>query len=326
MTSRRDIIIGAASVAAPVWFSGAVHATDAYPSKLITIIVPQTPGGANDIIGRALGQKLAATLGVPVVVENKAGAGGNVGTAYAAHLPRDGYSLLITAQSAQTINPFLYRKVPFDPVKDFEPVMVVGVAPYMLAVNPNFPAKNLRDIIALAKAQPGKINYASAGNGTVNHMLGEMLKTAAGIDIVHVPYRGAAPAAADVVGGQVPMTFGSFPGLMPFVKGGQLRAIGVCTEKRTALAPDLPTLAETVPGLYANAWYGLFAPAGTPRDVINKLHLEVVKAMDSADMKERLSLLGVEPTTSTPDQLAVLMKDDLVRWAKIVKDSGAHLD
>ena len=326
MTSRRDIIIGAASMAAPILFSGAARAAEPYPSKLITIIVPQAPGGANDIIARALGQKLAATIGSPVIVENKAGAGGNVGTAYAAHLPKDGYSLMITAQSVQTINPFLYRKVPFDPVRDFEPVGLVGVAPYMLAVNPNFPAKNLRELIALAKAQPGKINYASAGNGTVNHMLGEMLKVAAGIDIVHVPYRGAAPAAADVVGGQLPMTFGSFPGLMPFVKGGQLRAIGVCTEKRTMLAPDLPTLAETVPGLYANAWYGMFAPAGTPKEIINKLHTEIVKAMNSPELKERLAVLGVEPTTSTPDQLALLMKDDLVRWAKIVKNSGAQLD
>ena len=326
MTSRRDIIIGAASMAAPILFSGTARAAEPYPSKLITIIVPQAPGGANDIIARALGQKLAATIGTPVIVENKAGAGGNVGTAYAAHLPKDGHSLMITAQSVQTINPFLYRKVPFDPVRDFEPVGLVGVAPYMLAVNPNFPAKNLRELITLAKAQPGRINYASAGNGTVNHMLGEMLKTAAGVDIVHVPYRGAAPAAADVVGGQLPMTFGSFPGLMPFVKSGQLRAIGVCTEKRTSLAPDLPTLAETIPGLYANAWYGMFAPAGTPKEIINKLHTEIVKAMNSPELKERLAVLGVEPTTSTPDQLALLMKDDLVRWAKIVKDSGAQLD
>ena len=326
MTSRRQIIASAASLAAPLLWSGSARATDPYPSKLITIIVPQAPGGANDIIGRALAQKLASTIGGPVIVENRQGAGGNVGTAYVARLPKDGYSLLLTAQSAQTINPFLYRKIPFDPVKDFDPIMVVGAAPYLLAVNPAFPAKNLRELVALAKAQPGKINYASAGNGTVNHMLGEMLKTAAGIDIVHVPYRGAAPAAADVVGGQLPMTFGSFPGLMPFVRSGQLRVIGVCTEKRTQLAPELPTLAETIPGLYANAWYGLFAPAGTPKEIINKLHAEIAKALESAEMKERFAVLGVEPAPSTPDQLASLMKTDLVRWAKIVKDSGAQLD
>lgn len=326
MTSRRQIIASAASLAAPLLWSGSARAADPYPSKLITIIVPQAPGGANDIIGRALAQKLASTIGGPVIVENRQGAGGNVGTAYVARLPKDGYSLLLTAQSAQTINPFLYRKIPFDPVKDFDPIMVVGAAPYLLAVNPAFPAKNLRELVALAKAQPGKINYASAGNGTVNHMLGEMLKTAAGIDIVHVPYRGAAPAAADVVGGQLPMTFGSFPGLMPFVRSGQLRVIGVCTEKRTQLAPELPTLAETIPGLYANAWYGLFAPAGTPKEIINKLHAEIAKALESSEMKERFAVLGVEPAPSTPDQLASLMQTDLVRWAKIVKDSGAQLD
>lgn len=326
MTSRRQLILGAASLSAPLFWSPAAGAADAYPSKLITIVIPQTPGGANDIVGRAVAQKLATTLGVPVIVENRPGAGGNVGTTYVARLPKDGYTLLLTAQSAQTINPFLYKKISFDPVKDFDPVMVVGAAPYMLAVNPTFPAKNLREVIALAKEQPGKINYASAGNGTLNHLLGEMLKVAAGIDIVHVPYRGAAPAAADVVGGQVPMTFGSLPGLMPFVKGGQLRAIGVCTEKRSPLAPDLPTLAETIPGLYANAWFGLFAPAGTPKEITQKLHAEIAKALDSTDMKERFAVLGVEPAPSTPDQLASLMKADLLRWGKIVKDSGAQLD
>ncbi len=326
MTSRREIITSAVTLALPFFASGPVWAQDSYPSKLITILVPQAPGGANDIIGRALAQKLAGTFGSPVIVENKPGAGGNVGTAYVARQPRDGYTLLLNAQSVQTINPFLYRNIPFDPVKDFDPIMVVGVAPYLLAVNPAFPAKNLRELVALAKAQPGKINYASAGNGTVNHMLGEMLKTAAGIDIVHVPYRGAAPAATDVISGQLPMTFGSFPGLMPFVRSGQLRALGVCTEKRTQLAPDLPTLAETIPGLYANAWYGLFAPAGTPREIIGKIHLEVSKSLGTADMKDRLAGLGVEPAPGTPDQLASLMRDDLVRWAKIVKDSGAHID
>ena len=326
MTSRRTFIAGAASLAAPMFWSGAARAADPYPTKVITIVVPQAPGGANDVIGRALAQKLAATIGGPVIVDNRQGAGGNVGTGYVARQPKDGYTLLLNAQSVQTINPFLYRKVGFDPVKDFDPVMVVGVAPYMLAVNTSLPAKNLRELVALAKAQPGKLNFASAGNGTVNHMLGEMLKTAAGIDIVHVPYRGAAAAATDTIGGQAQMTFGSLAGLMPFVKSGQLRTIGVCTEKRTALAPDVPTLAETIPGLYANAWYGLFVPAGTPKEIVARLHGEIAKIMESAEMKERLAGLGVESAPSTPEQLAMLMRDDLVRWAKIVKDSGAQLD
>lgn len=326
MSSRRSILAGAASLAAPFLWSGTARAADPYPSKVIAIVVPQAPGGANDVIGRALAQKLATSIGGPVIVENRQGAGGNVGTAYVARQPKDGHTLLLNAQSVQTINPFLYRKVPFDPVKDFDPVMVVGVAPYMLAVNPSLPVRNLRELVALARSQPGKINYASAGNGTVNHMLGEMLKTAAGIDIVHVPYRGAAAAATDVIAGQAQMTFGSIAGLLPFVKSGQLRALGVCTEKRTQLAPDLPTLAETIPGLHANAWYGLFAPAGTPRDIVNKLHTEIAKLMDAPDMKERLVGLGVESAPSTPEQLAALVRDDLVRWSKIVKDSGAQLD
>ena len=326
MTSRRKIIVGGASLGVPLLWSGASRADDPYPSKVITILVPQTPGGANDIIGRALAQKLSGAIGAPVIVENKPGAGGNVGTTYVARQPKDGYTLLLNAQSVQTINPFLYRNISFDPVKDFEPIMVVGVAPYLLVVNPSLPARNLSELVALAKAQPGKINYASSGNGTVNHLLGEMLKVAAGVDMVHVPYRGIAPAATDVVAGQVPVTFGSFPGLMPFVRSGQLRALAVCTEKRTQLAPDLPTMAETIPGLFANAWYGLFAPAGTPREIIAKVHSEVAKLLDGADMKERFAGLGVEPAPSTPDQLAGLIREDLVRWGKIVKESGARVD
>jgi tripartite-type tricarboxylate transporter receptor subunit TctC len=328
MSKRRQLIAGTALLGAPFLWSRSARAADpsSYPSKLITIVVPQAPGGANDVIGRALAQRLSAVIGGPVIVENRQGAGGNLGTAYVARQPKDGHTLLLNAQSVQTINPFLYGKVPFDPVKDFDPVMVVGVAPYMLAVNPAVPAKNLRELVALAKASPGKFNYASAGNGTVNHLLGEMLKNAAGIDIVHVPYRGAAAAATDVVAGQVPMTFGSLAGLMPFVRSGQLRTLGVCTEKRTQLAPDLPTLAETIPGLYANAWYGLFAPAGTPKEIIARLNTDIIKLMDSPEMRERLVGLGVEAAPGTPDQLATLMREDLVRWSKIVKDSGAQLD
>ena len=326
MTSRRALLAGAASLATPLLWTGAARAADPYPTKVITIVIPQAPGGANDVIGRTLAQKLASTIGGPVIAENRQGAGGNVGTAYVARQPKDGYTLLLNAQSVQTINPFLYRRIPFDPVKDFDPVMVVGVAPYMLVANPALPVRNVRELVALCKAQPGKINYASAGNGTVNHMLGEMFKTAAGVDIVHVPYRGAAAAATDVIGGQAQIAFASIASVLPFVKAGQLRALGVCTEKRTALAPEQPTLAETIPGLHANAWYGLFVPAGTPREIITKLQVEIAKLMDDKEMKERLIGLGVEPAPSTPEQLAVLVKDDLVRWAKIVKDSGAQLD
>ncbi|RYF57796.1 MAG: tripartite tricarboxylate transporter substrate binding protein [Comamonadaceae bacterium] len=319
----------AASVLACVgWLASSVaaQAADSYPNRAVTMVVPQTPGGANDVIGRAIAQHLGQNLGQPVVVENKAGVGGNVGTAIAARAPNDGYTILLTAQSAHTINPALYPKIPFDPVNDFEPIMAVAVAPYMLVVNAAFPAKNLQELIDLAREKPGQINFASAGNGTVNHLLGEMLKKSTGIDIVHIPYRGAAPAATDVVGGQVPMTFGSFPGLLPFVRSGQLRALGVATETRTPLAPELPTLAETVPGLYANAWYGLFAPKGTPKAVIDRLQAGVVQVLQKPELQTAMQSQGLVIAPSTSDELATLLKSDLARWATIVKESGARAE
>ena len=310
--------------AAATGLTTAALAATPYPSRPVTLLVPQAPGGANDVIARAIAQSLGQGLGQPVVVENKGGVGGNVGTAFAARAANDGHTLLLTAQSAHTINPALYATVPFDPVNDFEPIMVVAVAPYMLVVNPSVPVNNLQELIDLARAKPGQLNFASAGNGTVNHLLGEMLRTATNIDIVHVPYRGAAAAATDVVGGQVPMTFGSFPGLMPFVRSGKVRALGVATETRTPLAPDLPTLVETVPGLYANAWYGLFAPKGTPEAVITRVHDEVVKALEKPELKTAMETQGLVIAPSTPQELAVLLKSDLARWDKIVKDSGAR--
>jgi tripartite-type tricarboxylate transporter receptor subunit TctC len=302
------------------------QSADAWPSKAITLVVPQAAGGANDTVARAFAQKLSQQLGQPVVVENRPGAGGNVGTALVARAPKDGYTFMLTAQSAQTINPALYKKTGFDPIKDFEPVMVVATAPYVLVTNTSFAPKTLKELVALAKPQPGKLNYASAGNGTLNHLLGEMFNKSAGIDLVHIPYKSASAAATDVVGGQVPLTFGSFPGVMPFVKAGQLRVIGVATEKRTALAPDIPTLAETIPGLHANSWYGMFAPAGTPKDIIQKLYAASVKVLTAQDLIERLAGQGAEVAPSTPEQLTKLLADDLVRWAKIVKDSGATID
>jgi tripartite-type tricarboxylate transporter receptor subunit TctC len=328
--SRKHLAIHL-SVAVGLVLSAAIQpvnaqTTEAWPTKAITIVVPQAAGGANDTVARAFAQKLSVQLGQPVVVENRPGAGGNVGTALAARAPKDGYTFMLTAQSAQTINPALYKKTGFDPVKDFEPVMVVATAPYVLVTNMNFAPKTLRELIAHAKPQPGKLNYASAGNGTLNHLLGEMFNKSAGLDLVHIPYKSASAAATDVVGGQVPLTFGSFPGVMPFVKAGQLRVIGVATEKRTALAPELPTLAESIPGFHANSWYGMFAPAGTPKDIIQKLYAASVKVLGAQDLIDRLAGQGAEVAPSTPEQLAKLLADDLVRWAKIVKDSGATID
>lgn len=321
---RRFTALTAAGIMAGA--CGGLQAQDNWPSRPITIVVPQAAGGANDTVARAFAQKLSTALGQSVVVENRPGAGGNVGTGQVARAAKDGYTLMLTAQSAQTINPALYRNPGFDPVKDFEPVMVVATAPYLLVVNPNFPARTFRELIDHAKARPGRVDYSSAGNGTLNHLLGVMLNQRAGLYLVHIPYRGAAASATDVVGGQVPLTFGSFPGVMPFVKTGQLRVLGVATEKRTRLAPDVPTLNETVPGLHANSWYGLFAPAGTPKEVIRKLAAEGAKVLAAPDLQERLAGQGAEAAPSTPEQLAELLKQDLVRWAGIVKASGATID
>jgi tripartite-type tricarboxylate transporter receptor subunit TctC len=325
--SKKLLLATSTSLAMALLLSATKAAADeSWPTKPVTLIVPQAAGGANDTVARAFGQRLSALIGQPVLVENRPGAGGNVGTAQAARSGKDGHTLMLTAQSAQTINPALYKKTGFDPINDFEPVMVVATAPYVLVTNPNFPAKNLKELIAYAKPKPGKVDIASAGNGTLNHLLGVMLNRAANLHLVHIPYRGAAAAATDVVSGQVPMAFGSFPGVMPFVKSGQLKVIGVATEKRTQLAPDLPTLAESLPGFYANSWYGLFAPAGTPKDIIRKIHAAGAKVLAAPEIRERLAGQGAEVSPSTPEELTVLLKDDLVRWAKIVKDSGAQLD
>jgi tripartite-type tricarboxylate transporter receptor subunit TctC len=297
-----------------------------WPSKPVTIIVPQAAGGANDTVARAFGQRLSVAIGQPVVIENRTGAGGNVGTVAAARAAKDGHTLMLTAQSAQTINPALYKNPGFDPIRDFEPVMSVGTAPYLLVAHPAFPAKDLRELIAYAKARPGRVDYASAGNGTLNHLLGVMLNNRAGLHLVHIPYRGAAAAATDVVAGQVPITFGSFPGVMPFVKSGQLKVLGVATERRTRLAPDLPTLNETLPGLHANSWYGLFAPAGTPKGVIDRIAAEGNKVMTDPSLIERLAGQGAEPAPSSPAELSALLREDLKVWAQIVKSSGATID
>jgi tripartite-type tricarboxylate transporter receptor subunit TctC len=261
-------------------------------------------------------QKLSEQLGQSVVIENRVGAGGNVGTAAAAKARPDGYTVMITADSAQVINPFIYQNTGFDPVKDFEPVAPLARAGYVLVANPAFPANNVSELIALAKAAPGKYAIASAGNGTLNHLIGEMLQKAADIKLVHVPYRGAAAAATDVAGGQVPLS----------VRAGKLKVLGVVNERRLPALPDAPTIGETIRGFGATPWYGMFAPAGTPKEIVRLLQDEVAKALDSAEAKDRLAVVGCEPYKGTSEQLATLVKDDLVRWSRIVKESGAKVD
>jgi tripartite-type tricarboxylate transporter receptor subunit TctC len=297
-----------------------------YPAKPITVIVPQAAGGANDTIARVVAQKLSEQLGQSVVIENRVGAGGNVGTAAAAKARPDGYTVMITADSAQVINPFLYQSTGFDPVKDFEPVAPLARAGYVLVAHPSFPASNVSELVALAKAAPGKYAIASAGNGTLNHLIGEMLQKAADIKLVHVPYRGAAAAATDVVGGQVPLSVQSMPSSIGFIRAGKLKVLGVVNERRLPALPDAPTIGETLKGFGATPWYGMFAPAGTPKEIVRLLQDEVAKALDSAEARDKLAVVGCEPYKGTAEQLAALVKDDLVRWSRIVKESGAKVD
>lgn len=314
------------SLAILLSLSGLAHAQEKFPSRQVTLVVPQAAGGANDAIARVVAQKLSDQWGQSVVVENRPGAGGNVGTAYAAKAKNDGYTLLVNADSAQVINPFLYAKTGFDSVKDFEPVAPLAKAGYVLVANPSLPANNVAELIALAKSKPGALSIASAGNGTLNHLIGEMLQKATDIQLQHIPYKGAAAAATDVVGGQVPLSVQSMPSSIAFIRSGKLKVLGVVNEKRLAALPDAPSIGETVPGFGATPWYGMFAPAGTPKNITLQIQNDIAKVLDSKDVQERLATLGCETFKGTGDQLAQIVKSDMVRWAKIVKDSGAKID
>jgi tripartite-type tricarboxylate transporter receptor subunit TctC len=301
-------------------------AQDKFPSKPVTIIVPQAAGGANDTIARVLAQKLTEQTGQSFLVENRTGAGGNVGTAAAARTRPDGYTILLTADSAMVIIPALYKNTGFDPVKDFEPVSSVATAGYVLVAHPSFPARNTAELVALAKQQPGKINIGSAGNGTLNHLIGEMMGKATGIELTHVPYKGAAAAATDLVAGQVQVSVQSLPSSIAFIRSGRMKVLGVVNPKRLPVLPDAPTIGETIKDFGATPWYGVFAPTGTPKAIINQINSEIAKALDSKEVQERLAGVGCEFFKSTPEQFAQLVRDDLPRWARIVKDSGATID
>ena len=326
MTHRRFAILKIASLGLCLSMSGLALAQEKFPSRPVTLVVPQAAGGANDASARVIAQKLSDQWGQTVLVENRPGAGGNVGTAYAAKAKNDGYTLLVNADSAQVINPALYAKTGFDPVKDFDPIAPLAKAGYVLVANPSVPANNVAELIALAKSKPGALSIASAGNGTLNHLIGEMLQKATDIQLQHIPYKAAAAAATDVVGGQVPLSVQSMPSSIAFIRAGKLKVLGVVNEKRLAALPDSPTIGETVPGFGATPWYGMFAPAGTPKNILLQIQNDVAKALDAKDAQDRLATLGCEPFKGTGDQLAQIVKSDLVRWAKIVKDSGAKID
>ena len=319
------VLLGVVTTAVPVL------AQSTYPSRPIVMLVPQAAGGTNDIVGRLVSQKLGEVLGASAVVENRPGAGGNIGTQAAARAPKDGYTLLMTISSSQAINPALYKNPGFDPVKDFKPVSLIGAVPNVLLVNPSFPAKSVAELVLLAKAKPGQYQYASAGNGTLNHLLGEMLNSMAGIDLQHVPYKGVAPALNDVLGGQLPILFASLPSSLAHIKAGKLRALAVSGAARSPVLPDVPALAETVPGYNGTLWIGLFAPTGVPQDVLSRLQDGMAKALAAKDLRDKLEQQGVELAGTpakpvTTEQFAALLNEDIVKWARIVKTSGASVD
>jgi len=324
--TRRALAAAAALAACLPLSSVKAHAADPYPSKPIQMIVPQAPGGTNDIVARLVAATLSQRLGQQVIVDNRPGAGGNIGTQAAARATPDGYTLLMTISSTQAINPSLYRKVPFDPIKDFEPISPVASVPNVLVANPAFPAKSLSELIAMAKAKPDYYRFASAGNGTLNHLLGEMLNSMAGIKLEHVPYKGVAPALNDVLGNQVPLAFASLPSVLAHIKAGKVRALGVSSAKRSPFAPDIPAIGETVPGYSGDLWVGLFAVKGTPKDVTQKLAQTLQTILADKTLRDKLAAQGAEVMTGSPQQLSATLVSDMDKWARIVKTSGAQVD
>jgi tripartite-type tricarboxylate transporter receptor subunit TctC len=302
-------------------------AADAYPARPVRFVVAFPPGGGTDIIARSIAQKLAERLAQQVVVDNRPGAGGNIGTDIVAKSAPDGYTLLMGSAGPLAINASLFATMPFDPIKDLAPVTLAASTPNVLVVHPSLKATTVSELIALAKARPGEINFASSGHGTPAHLAGELFNSMAGVKMVHVPYKGAAPALADLLGGQVQLMFSTMPPALPHVKDRKLRALAVTSAKRSPAAPELPTLDEiALPGFEANTWHGVAVPAGTPTTIIARLNREIVAILHLPDVVVRLSGQGAEPVGSTPEDFAAYIRSETLKWAKVVKESGAKAE
>jgi tripartite-type tricarboxylate transporter receptor subunit TctC len=317
----RILIALAVALATPAAFA------QGYPTKPVRVIVTFPPGGTPDIYGRIMSAELQKLWGQSVVVENRTGAGGTIGTDFVAKSPPDGYTLLFAADATITIAPHLYSRLPYDPVRDLAPIVNVAAGPFVLMANPAFPANDVKGLIALVRAQPGKISYASSGAGGQQHLAMESIRTLAGdMDMIHVPYKGFGQGIADVLANQVPLIFGGITASIQLTKSGKLKALGVTGPKRAKALPDVPAIAETLPGFDITAWYGFMAPAGTAREIVKKVHDDSVAIVRRPDFLERLDRDGIEPVANTPEQFAAEIRSDLARWGKIVKAAGARLD
>jgi tripartite-type tricarboxylate transporter receptor subunit TctC len=293
-----------------------------YPNRPIRLVIPYPAGGPVDIVGRLTAQKLSEQLSTQFVVDNRAGANGNIAGDIVARANPDGYTLLMGANGNIAVNPALYRKMPLDPARDLAPITLVATAALLLVVHPSVPAKTVSDLVTLAKSRPGEVNFASSGTGSTAHLCAELLRSMTAIDIVHVPYKGAAPALNDVIGGQVQMLITGVSGALPHAQSGRLRALGVTSPKRLTAAPEIPAIGESVPGYAVQTWYGLFAPAATPGTIIKRLHGAAVTSMSGKDVKDRMTALGAESATNSPAAFAALVKEEIGKWEKVVRSAG----
>jgi tripartite-type tricarboxylate transporter receptor subunit TctC len=319
-----------AALVAAVALGGAMesaHAQSPYPSRPIRLIVPFAAGGATDILARAIGQKITEAMGQTVIVDNRPGAGGNIGSDIVAKSAPDGYTLLMGAVGPQAINVTLYPKLPYDVLNDFAPIILVATVSNVLVVHPAVPAKSVKDLVALAKARPGKLTQASSSPGSAGHLAGEMLKMMAGVDIVTVPYKGSAPALIDLMAGQVDLMFDNMPACLPHVRAGKLRAIAASNAQRSSVMPELPTVAESgFPGFDAGSWFGILARAGTSREIVGALNSVIGKSLSSAELRERLSSQGADPAGGSPEQFAQLIRSEIAKWAKVVKTANVRVE
>jgi len=305
----------------------AAGAADVYPSRIVKFLVPQAPGGATDVFARKMAQLLSERWGQPVIVENRAGAAGVVGTEAVARSAPDGYTLLVTYAGSQAVNPSLYSNLTFDSVKDFQTVATIASTPFIFIANMNLPIKTLQDFVALARQKPGALTFGSSGNGSINQLLGEMLKLEAGIDMMHVPYRGVAPAISDVIAGHVDSAFSSAPSVLGLIKGGQVRALAVSSARRVDVAPDIPTIAESgYSGFDVNPWWGILAPAQMDPAITKKINADVNELLNTDSMKSFLATQGAEPLATSSEQFSEMLKRDVANWAKVIKAADIHLN